>query len=298
LVVSSGKENVMANRTFARTILVAFLSLAPLAVGCTAQMGAPDEGKTEQAAMSTAAQTTDLEGHLGDRTQIARDTKFVQWTLTPSGKIAGMLLEDGTIVRTHPEAIKDASVLSKGDAVHVEGFEMKDGDVLMAANVKKGDTVIVAHDSGKFGKHAHAKGDHAKGDKVHQKPSPEEMQKKLEQWKKDHPGEQPHFGKGPKDWMGMNDASLQTVSGNGTIVAVIPGFKGHTAGVILSDGTTAYVPFHANMDGIDLKKGDTVSVTGKGGDYPAGRALVIKSITLPGGAVKELAPAANAEPQK
>ena len=78
------------------------------------------------------------------------------------------------------------------------------------------------------------------------------------------------------------------VAGLGRNDALLAGHKGQVHAVILEDGTTAYAPHHGDLSTLSLKKGDTVTITGKGGNYALGRALVITTIKLPNGTVKSL----------
>lgn len=172
---------------------------------------------------------------------VSVDAKFGRWIVTPHGKIGGILLDNGGVVRVHHDAVRDTS-LKAGDALHVDG-KSKGNSVYHHATVKKGTAVVVD------GNAAPAK----KDDK-----------------------DKPKAGK------------LSDMTASSKVGTLLAGRKGKVHAVILDDGTVAYAPHHGDLSGYSLKKGDTVTVTGKGGNYTLGRALVITTIKLPNGDVKTL----------
>lgn len=171
------------------------------------------------------------------------DAKFGRWLITPQGKIDGLLLDSGSIVLVHPDAVRDSS-LKAGDAIHLDARAKGNGApiVYVRAKVTKGSAVVV-DDTGK-----HQKG--AKG--------------------------------------GANTSGLSDLSASSKVSSFFVGPQGKVRGVILDDGTIAYAPHHQDLGTFSLKKGDAISVTGKGGSYALGRALVIKTLKLPNGDVKTL----------
>ncbi len=174
------------------------------------------------------------------------EAKFSKWMLTPHGTIGGIVLENGTVIRVHEDAVRDTS-LEAGDTIHVDA--QAKGTVFFKAKITKAGKVVVEDDK------KHAPGSKGGDKKKH-------------------------------------DASkLSAVSVSGTVANVIPGHKGKVNAIMLSDGTAAYAPHGkdaTDLGSFGLKKGDTVTVTGKGGTYPLGKALVIESIKLPSGDVKKL----------
>lgn len=173
------------------------------------------------------------------------DAKFGRWLITPHGKIDGMLLDSGSIVVLHPDAVRDSS-LKTGDAIHLDAKAKGSGAaiVYVRAKVTKG-SVVVVDDTAKHGK----------------------------------------GGKGPK---GGNAGTLSDLTVASKVSSFFVGPKGKVRGVIMDDGTIAYAPHHQDLGTYSLKKGDAISVTGKGGNYTLGRALVIKTLKLPNGDVKTL----------
>jgi hypothetical protein len=83
-------------------------------------------------------------------------------------------------------------------------------------------------------------------------------------------------------------AKLNDMTAASKVNTLISGPGGKTHAVILDDGTIAYAPHKSDLATFSLKKGDAVTVTGKGGNYTLGRAMVITSIKLPNGDVKTL----------
>jgi hypothetical protein len=239
-------------KTWLRSVLAIGALSLPL-IGCGAHGGAQG---TEPASQAAAGK-----GHHFDKgTAVAVDAKFSRWLLSPRGEISGMLLEDGALVMIPPHAAKELkpAALAKGDAVHVEGFTKEGSGVYAFASVKKGDQVVIA---------APQKPDGEKGG-----------------FRK-HEGGRKHDGEGRKH-EGKNLEGLADVSATGKVLAVLPGRHGNARGYVLEDGTVAYV--HAKGQDLGVKKGDAITVTGKGGNYELGTSLVVKKITLANGETKEL----------
>ena len=90
-------------------------------------------------------------------------------------------------------------------------------------------------------------------------------------------------GDGKKD----DDKTPKTKLAPMTITSSVSSFlldkKGRHYGVILTDGTVGYA--RDDLMQLGLKKGDTVTIVGEGGNYTLGRALVVKSVKLPDGSV-------------
>ena len=196
------------------------------------------------------------------------DGKFSRWLVSPTGKVSGMLLEDGSIVRVHARDL-DTTKLQKGDAVRVDGLavEKDSRKVYMFAGVQKGTEAIVEKPEGKahhedWKKHDGKKHDGKKHDgKKHDG-------KKHDGWKKHHADEL---------------SKLESLSVSGTIADILPGRHGVT--LLLSDGSLVSLPNDAM---VTVKKGDAVKATGKGGTYPAGKALFAATLEGPTGNVQTL----------
>jgi hypothetical protein len=188
------------------------------------------------------------------------DGRFQRYLVSPRGETMGLLLDGGTVVRVHPEAMaKGAPELKAGDMIHVEGRAMKTptGQVVMHALVKRGSDVIA--DATAMKDHEHGKkGDHKKGD--HKK--------------------------------GEHDKStLAPLTSTGKIVAIVTGHKGKVSGVVLDDGTTASAGHKSDLGALGLKVGDQVTLTGKGGVYPRGKGMMIEQVKLASGDTRTLASA-------
>lgn len=279
--------------------MLAVAALSIPAVGCTLQT-APTDGEGNAPSTEQAAEAQ--KGHLGKLAAASVDGKFSRWLLTPHGKIGGILLEDGSVVRVHGRAVKDTN-LAAGDVIHVEGKSLATSvapegqtPVYVMASVKKGDAVIAeapTFDGKHHGKHAwkHAgkhEGKHA-GEVNADAPKVEGQTGEIAgKHHGKHAGK--HHGK-HAGWKkhGKHDlSSLAAVSSKGTVEVILAGHHGKAHAIVLSDGTVAYAPFKSDLAALGLKKGDAISVSGKGGEYPLGRALVLESIELPNGDVKTL----------
>lgn len=229
-----------------RLALAALVLSLPLAA-CTQQVG--DDAATSADPIATESKVAP---------ELTRmEAKFARWIPSPTGKTAGMLLDDGTFVRVHGDTKTDA--LAAGDLVQVEGI--KHDATFAFASVKKGDTVIAEapkdalHKGKHFGKH----------------------RKKHGEWKNAAAGKQNHA-----EWK-LHEASpdmaaLVPIKAQGTVSAVIPGRHGKVHAVVLSDGTVAYAPRHSDAFAA-VKKGDTLQLEGKGGTWAIGKSLVAETVT-------------------
>jgi hypothetical protein len=287
-------------KTWLRTVLAVVTVSLPLA-GCAAQ--AADGTDSQSLAPLTAVAKPELaKGALA-----SVDAKFAQWLVSPSGKVTGMLLDDGSVAMVSHHAAKDVTkaTLQPGDAVHVEGFSREGSQAFAFASVKKGDTTIVEAPrppAGVDGMQAMARMPGMRGT-----PGPDgkpAMDGPKGEWRKHEIDPQKlaecrarreakgegqgaeHAGKRHHEDL----SNLAPATATGTVVALLPGHHGETRGVVLSDGTVAYAK-HAKTDaklGDLVKKGDTITVSGKGGSYELGKALVIESVKLPSGETKEI----------
>jgi hypothetical protein len=80
---------------------------------------------------------------------------------------------------------------------------------------------------------------------------------------------------------------LADFTSSSTITYFLYDRKGEIRGLVLADGTVAHAGKGAKLDDYKLKKGDAVTITGKGGSYALGRAMRIETIKLPSGDVKK-----------
>jgi hypothetical protein len=75
-----------------------------------------------------------------------------------------------------------------------------------------------------------------------------------------------------------------------TVTGKIHGFstdpRGTVDGILFVDGTSARAGKKARIETLGLKAGDTITVTGKGGNYPQGSSLEIETVKLPSGEVR------------
>lgn len=259
----------MALSSMLRWSFVVSVGLASLA-GCSGAAAPTESG-------GVAVEGSSVEVAAAKPVAATADAKFSRWLVSPSGKVRGMLLEDGGIVHVKGKDL-DTTKLTAGDAIHVDGLAIeKDArKVYMFAGVTKGSDEIVKkpeHASKMMGKEGfdgwkkhHEKGA-AAADGVNKKHEGKKHEgKKHDGWKKHH----------------EEDLSkLETISAEGTIADILPARHGKT--LLLSDGSLAYLKHDAKLD---VKKGDTVKLTGKGGTYPAGKALFVKTAVLSSGTVE------------
>jgi hypothetical protein len=226
------------------------------AIGCTQPVGAPGEdGKT-------TAPLAEGDKKLTKMAPVAIDAKFDRWLLSPTGDVRAMMLDDSTVVHVGHDV--DTNTIKKGDALHVEGKSFGDNKMLGMAEVKKdGAVVIAAPKWGEHGPMAHHKGDFKKGD--------------FKKGKHDKAGWEAKKAEHEKKM-----AALAPMTTEAKVDGILPGRHGRAHGYVLSDGTVAYLPHHANLEGVTINKGDTIKVEGRGGSYALGKALEIQSVTVNG----------------
>lgn len=255
------------------------------ALGCTQQVG--DDGKS-----ATPVSAADKSFKL---TPVALDAKFERWIPSPTGEVHALLLDNGSVVHV-PHGV-DTNVLKAGDAVHVEGKTFGDDNKMLAmAEVKKDGAVVIAapewkghHGEGKhhqgFGKgekHGFGKGEKPSFDKPPPGVDAKEWQAKVEKMKAHHAAKKAEHDK--------KMDSLEAISADSKVAVVLPGRFGKPHGFILNDGTVAYLPHHterlhrSESDDADItiNKGDSIKVEGRGGTYPSGKALEIKTLEING----------------
>lgn len=190
------------------------------------------------------------------------DGKFAHYLVSPKGDIDGLVLEDATVARFPPHAIaSDTTMLRPGDAVRVEGDAVNGptGRALVRASVSKGNVVIVRAD-------------------IPPPPPPGGP----------GAGARPHRGgkHGPKDGKGPHEDSLLSMTVTGKIQGFSTDPHGIVDGILFVDGTSARAGKKARIETLGLKAGDTITVTGKGGNYPQGSSLEIETVKLPSGEVR------------
>jgi hypothetical protein len=185
-------------------------------------------------------------------TPAALDGRFQRYILAPDGRITALVLQDGTVVHVRPHAADEpAANLRAGEPLHVEGGLVKTptGAMIVRAVVQQGGKVI------------------ADGSKEH--------------------GHRGHRGEGREGREGKGKhahAQLQPIVATARVSQIVSSPRGRVHEVLLDDGTSAF----GQLDSLGLKVGDRVTVAGKGGAYPQGKALRVDTITLPSGEVRTL----------
>ena len=192
------------------------------------------------------------------------DGRFARYLVSPDGEIDGIVLKNGTITRFPPDAlVSDTTPLQVGDAVRIEGDAVNGstGPVLGHASVMKGNTVIVRGDL-----------------------PPPSLAGELGTAPRPH-----HGGKhAPKGARSPRAESLRPMTVTGKIQGFSSDPHGRVDGILFVDGTNARAGKKVRLEALALKAGDTITVTGKGGNYPQGSALHIETMTLPTGETRSL----------
>jgi hypothetical protein len=190
------------------------------------------------------------------------DGKFAHYLVLPNGKIDGLVLADGTVTRFPPHAlIPEMAPLQSGDAIRLEGEVVNGpaGPVLAYVSVTKGNAIVVRNDL----LTPAASGEPGAGRRWH------------------------HGGKRKtKGANGLHEERLRPM----TITRKIEGFSidshGRIDRILFVDGTNARAGKQVPLETLALKAGDTITVTGKGGNYPQGSSLDIATMKLPTGEVR------------
>jgi len=200
--------------------------------------------------------------------RLTLDGKFAHYLVSPSGEIDGIVLEDGTVTRFPPHALAlapETAPLQPGEIVRLEGDAVSGptGLVLVHASVTRGSLMIVRGDLSP----PPASGEAGAGPRPH------------------HGGKHgPQAGKGPRE------ENLRPMTVTGKIQGFSADPQGRVDGIVFVDGTNARAGKKVRLEALALKAGDTITVTGKGGNYPQGSSLQIEAMTLPTGEVRSLVP--------
>jgi hypothetical protein len=192
--------------------------------------------------------------------------KFARYLVSPNGDIDGLVLADGTVTRFPPHALTPKTApLQSGDAIRLEGEAVNGpaGPVLAHASVTKGDATVV---------HSDLATPAASG-------GPGAGLRSREGGKRE-----------PKGANGHHEERLRSM----TVTREIEGFSMDTHGrldrILFVDGTNARAGRQVRLETLALKAGDTITVTGKGGNYPQGSSLHIATVKLPTGEVRTFDP--------
>ncbi|MFT3772443.1 MAG: hypothetical protein QM820_44175 [Minicystis sp.] len=190
-------------------------------------------------------------------TPITIDGRFQRYVVNPRGHVMALVLQDGSVVHVPPHATSGAAgALKPGDAIHVEGAAAKTptGTVIVRAVVQQNGAVIADGTKG-----------HGRRGRHH----------------RDKDGKAPEG----KERAHREHAPLSPMTATARVTAIVSTPRGRAHALLLDDGTTASGP---GLETLNLKVGDRVSVSGKGGAYTQGKALRIDTITLPSGETRTL----------
>lgn len=181
------------------------------------------------------------------------DGKFARYLVSPSGEIDGLVLEDGTVTRFPPHALTpEKAPLRFGDAIRLEGETTTSpaaGPVLVHASVTKGAAVIVRSD----------------------------LLTPVVAREPRRPGR--------AGANGLHTRSLRPMTVTGEIEGFSIDSHGKLDRILFADGSNARAGKTVRLEALALKAGDTITVTGKGGNYPQGSSLHIATVKLPTGEV-------------
>jgi hypothetical protein len=176
---------------------------------------------------------------------------FQRYVMAPSGRPMGLMLSNGAFVHTPGRTLlPEGAALSAGDALQIEGVAVKTPVGMFVSRAVVAHAGAVIADAGARRGHHGHKGHHGH-----------------------------HHGK--------RHAELVPVSAAGKVAVIIATPRSRVLAVVLDDGTTAVAP---NLGSLGLKVGDRISIAGKGGVYPLGKALRIEKITLPSGEIRDIPP--------
>jgi hypothetical protein len=200
------------------------------------------------------------------RAHVTLDGKFARYLVSPNGEIDGLVLADGSVTRFPPRALLSATVpLRSGDALRLEGEAVNDlaGTVLAHASVTKGGAKVVPSDlATPAGSGATGAGPRSRA------------------------GRKPE----PRRSGGPGETRLRSMTVTGEIEGFSMDAHGRIDRILFVDGANAQAGKRVRLETLALKAGDTITVTGRGGNYPEGSALSIATMTLPTGEVRTFDP--------
>lgn len=206
-------------------------------------------GLSAAASPASAQQAAPAPAARAKSPRIAFDAVFARHVLTPRGEIAALVLQDGSLVRVARGANANAGPAGT----------LRPGTVVHVEgrSVRTPSGIVIAKALIKQNGAVIADGSQERGG--HQKGKHARGQRR--------------------------GAKLTTITAAGKVQALLAGPKGDRRAILLDDGTTVHV---AGAEALGLKVGDKISVTGKGGTYPQGKAVRARTITLPNGETRTL----------
>jgi hypothetical protein len=203
-----------------------------------------------------AAVSPDVAPHARHAHEGARATgpcEVARYVVGPLGHIDGFILKDGTVVKTRGESADAmAKQVPLGQTVRVDGWSpsASGGKLMMRAAV--------------YGQHGQIIAPPVRGERTRD----------------------PAARKARFQELRAEIKKLPEASANGTVETVIMGRRGAPRALILTDGTSVFLrPSLARaVMARGVRAGDQIQSMGRGATYPAGAAVVIRSITFADGA--------------
>lgn len=172
--------------------------------------------------------------------------KVAQYSLTPRGDVDGLILTDGTEVRTPPHlGAQLVGAVKPGDAVTIHGLRARNLPLVQAMQVSNDAGGATVTDTG--------------------------------------PGEGPHGPRGPGGpdgrFRGSGAPDQPTLTAQGRVKAALHGPRGEVNGALLEDGTIVHMPPpEAQRLAAQIAPGATVYVQGPGYAGPLGRVIAARAI--------------------
>jgi hypothetical protein len=237
-----------------RSLVVAALSVAvavPLFAG-TALADAADPAASQ---VASVAEEGARFGHEGTRVNVAGEV--AKYVVGPLGHVRGFLLKDGTAVVLHGASgdtmAKDVPL---GQSVRVEGWSPASsaGKAVMRAAVYGQQGQIVSPP---------ARGERGEAGREERMEARKEERKELR----------------------SELERLPEAGANGTVQAIIPGHRGKTMAVVLSDGTSVFLrrSLAKAVMARGIRVGDQIQSSGRGATYPLGASVLATSLTFADG---------------
>jgi len=228
------------------------LLAAALAIG---SLGAVGAAVAQNAATYDPAQLPAIQG------------KVAQYSLTPRGDVDGLILADGTEVRTPPHlGAQLAQAVKPGDSVTIRGLRARNLPLVQAMQVSNDAGGASVTDTGP----ERGRGDGPRGSRG--------------------PGGPDGRTRGPGGPGSMGNDDQPALTAQGRVKAALHGRHGEVNGALLEDGTIIRMsPQEAQRLAAQIAPGATVYVEGRGYAGPLGRVIAARAIGPAAGSTTPIA---------
>jgi hypothetical protein len=191
---------------------------------------------------------------------VAADGRVARFIVGPMGHVRGLALDNGTLVMIQGRQGDALSQqLAVGTPVHVDGFGFPGAtSMIHRATISANGQVVAAP----------------------------QVNPQHANWQAMSPADRMARREAHRQQREARLAQLPEINTSGAVQTVMAGPRGGVHGVLLSNGATVFLPHGLSMvvrQHGGLRPGETIQVSGRGGNYPQGASLVAQRITFADG---------------